>query len=480
MDDAPARTAVIRNAGDVADLIDTLRSLRGRTNWIWFLALAGLFLDAYSNAALGAGLSTMVDQLRLSPTQVSVLTAMAPAISIVANPFGGWMAARIGRVKPLLLTKVVFGVGAVLTAVGSDFLTVFLGRGLVGIAYGIDFAVAMALLAEYTPARFKGRLNFWQGVWYTATTINLALTLLFYSFDVGADIWRWSVASSAVFAAVLLVGQFALLVESPTWLASKGRLAEAAANLRRMYGFDVRDGEPDTAAAEAAGRTGRQVGFKEMGVLFRGSYLPRTILSTMISLTQGMQYFAVGWYLPVISLQLFGEEFEKATLGSMLFNAVGIVGGCLAVYFGRRLGLRKSSMAGYAVVCPVLLVMGATFGHAPVAFAALLPALFIFFHSGGPGPNGKSVAALSYRSDVRTLGTGVTGMLGSFGSVAGLYLFPQLKAGFGIGTSLMMLAVVPLVGFLTCALIKWEPTRSTINLEEEAVVGLRGREPVSA
>nr|WP_262402282.1 MFS transporter [Actinomadura sp. CNU-125] len=134
MNDAPPSTTVIRNAGDVAGLIDTLKALRGRTNWIWFLALAGLFLDAYSNAALGAGLSTMVDQLELSPTQVSVLTAMAPAIAIVSNPFGGWLAARIGRLKPLLLTKVVFGVGAVLTAVGSDFLTVFAGRGLVGIA----------------------------------------------------------------------------------------------------------------------------------------------------------------------------------------------------------------------------------------------------------------------------------------------------------------------------------------------------------
>ncbi|MFC6937885.1 hypothetical protein ACFQHO_51505 [Actinomadura yumaensis] len=93
MNDGPASTtpAVIRGAGDAADLIDTLKRLTGRANGIWFLALAGLFLDAYSNAALGAGLSPMVKQLDLSPTQVSVLTALAPAIAIVSNPFGaGW------------------------------------------------------------------------------------------------------------------------------------------------------------------------------------------------------------------------------------------------------------------------------------------------------------------------------------------------------------------------------------------------------
>ncbi|WP_345025698.1 MFS transporter, partial [Nonomuraea roseoviolacea] len=243
MNDGPAstRTAVIRGAGDAADLIDTLKRLNGRTNWIWFLALAGLFLDAYSNAALGAGLSPMVKELGLSPTQVGVLTAMAPAIAIVSNPFGGWLAARIGRVKPLLLTKVVFAAGALITAAGSDFQTVFAGRALVGVAYGIDFAVAMALLAEYTPASLKGRLNFWQGVWYTATTTNLLLTLLFYKSGVGAGIWRWSVGSAAAFAVVLLALQLAFLVESPTWLASKGRLREAAANLRRMYGLAAQE-----------------------------------------------------------------------------------------------------------------------------------------------------------------------------------------------------------------------------------------------
>jgi nitrate/nitrite transporter NarK len=203
------------------------------------------------------------------------------------------------------------------------------------------------------------------------------------------------------------------------------------------------------------------------------------VLSTAISLTQAMQYFAVGWYLPVISLELFGKEFEKATLGAMAFNAVGIVGGCLSAYAGRRLGLRISSMMGYAVVFVALLVMGATFKQLPVGLAALLPVIFIFFHSAGPGPNGKSIAALSYRSDIRTLGTGVTGMLGSLGSVAGLYLFPQLQSGIGVGNSLMVLSVVPLVGLLVCLAIKWDPTRVEVNLEEEAI-RLHQRQPVSA
>jgi len=474
---APAtEPAVIRSAGDVANLIDTLKVLSGKTGWIWFLALSGLFLDAYSNAALGAGLAPMRKELALTPVQVGVLTAMAPAVAILSNPFGGWLAARIGRVKPLLTTKLIFLVGALLTAVGSNFETVFAGRTLVGIAYGIDFAVAMALLAEYTPKTLKGRLNFWQSVWYIATTTNLLLTLIFFKLGVGASVWRWSVGSAAVFAGALFVLQLLFLVESPTWLASKGKLEKAATNLERLYGFVVVAG-PLAAADQAEAR--HQVGFKDARVLFRGVYLPRTLLSTAISLTQAMQYFAVGWYLPVISLALFGNQFEKATLGSVAFNAVGIVGGGLSAYFGRRLGLRGSSMGGYAVVFLALLVMGATFGSLPIAVGFFLPVIFIFFHSAGPGANGKSIAALSYRSDIRTLGTGVTGMLGSFGSVAGLYVFPQMQAALGVGTSLMILSLVPLVGLLVCAAIKWDPTRTDVNLEEERI-HFESRQAVSA
>ncbi|TVT53833.1 sugar porter family MFS transporter [Amycolatopsis rhizosphaerae] len=458
-------TETISCASDVAALINRLRRLPGKANLLWYLILGGLFLDAYSNAALGAGLSPMTKELALTPGQVGLLTATAPAVAILFNPASGWLAARIGRVKPLLLAKLIGVMGALLTAYAGSFETVWAGRALVGVAYGTDFAVAMAMLAEYTPAGLKGRLNLWQCVWYIATTSNLALTLVCYRLGIGTDIWRWSVGSSAVIAGALFVLQLLFLAESPSWLASRGRLADAALSLHRIYGFDVVPGE----RAEAPAGEQRTIGFRQIGVLFRKPYLPRTLLSTFISLTQSMQYFAIGWYLPVISLAIFGQEFEKATIGSMVFNAAGIVGGALSAYAGRRMGLRMSSAVGYAMVFVLLLALGLGFGGLPTVLAFAVPFLFIFFHSAGPGANGKSIAALSYRSDIRTLGTGITGMLGSFGSVIGLYIFPLIKESLGLGPTIAALSVVPLLGFVVCIVIKWDPTRSGIDPDGETI-----------
>ncbi|PXX71742.1 putative MFS family arabinose efflux permease [Nocardia tenerifensis] len=460
-----ATVGSVSNVSQVAALINGLSELPRKANLLWYLILGGLFLDAYSNAALGAGLVPMTKELSLTPGQVGVLTATAPAVAILFNPVGGWAAARIGRVKPLLVAKLIAALGAVLTATAGSFEAVWFGRGLVGIAYGVDFAVAMALLAEYTPATLRGRLNLWQSVWYVATTVNLALTLAFFKLGISVDIWRWSVGSAGVFAVVLLGLQLTFLAESPTWLAARGRIAEAARSLRRIYGFEVTAG----TAAQQSGPEEPKVGFRQAGVLFRAPYLPRTILSTAISLTQSMQYFAVGWYLPVISLAIFGQKFETATLGAMIFNAAGIVGGALSAYLGHRLGLRTSSAIGYAMVTVTLLAMGLSLNKAPIAIAFVLPLLFIFFHSAGPGANGKSIAALSYRSDIRSLGTGVTGMLGSFGSVIGLYVFPQIKEAFGLGPTIALLAVVPLLGLVSCLLIRWDPTRDGFDPDTEHI-----------
>ncbi|MFE3229020.1 MFS transporter [Nocardia sp. NPDC059228] len=449
----------------VTALINSLPNLPRKANLLWYLALGGLFLDAYSNAALGAGLSPMTKELTLSAAQVGVLTATAPAVAIVFNPAGGWLAARIGRVKPLIAAKAVAALGAVLTATAGSFEAVWLGRGLVGVAYGVDFAVAMALLAEYTPAKMQGRLNLWQSVWYMATTVNLALTLAIYQLGVTLEIWRWSVGSAGVFAIALLILQIMFLAESPSWLAAKGRLPEAARSLRRIYGFQVTAGTADQGGPVRESN----IGFRQAGVLFRQPYLPRTFLSTAISLTQSMQYFAIGWYLPVISLAIFGEKFERATFGSMIFNVAGIIGGALSAYFGRKIGLRVSSAIGYGFASAILLVMGLGFGRLPITVGFMLPLLFIFFHSAGPGANGKSIAALSYRSDIRTLGTGVTGMLGSFGSVIGLYVFPQIKEAMGLGPTIALLAVVPLLGLVCCLIVRWDPTRSGIDPDDERI-----------
>ncbi|WGW11437.1 MFS transporter [Saxibacter everestensis] len=455
---------VLRGVGDVVAYIDSRPKIVGRAGVIWWLALGGLFLDAFSNSALSAGLGTMTGDLELSATQVAVLTSLASWVAIAFNPIGGWMADKWGRIPPLVLAKALALVGAALAALAPTFEFVLVGRFFVGAAYGIDFAIAMALLAEFTPARFKSRLNTWQGIWYTAVSTNLLLAIAFYNLGVGEAIWRWAVGSAGVFALLMLLLQATLMVESPTWLARKGYLERATTSMRKIYAEDftaapVEDRLPILNQATR--------GFANVALIFRGSYLRRTVLAATVQIGQSIQYFAVGWYLPIISLSLFGKDFIVATVGSLVFNLFGIIGGFMSPVIGKKFGLRKASAAGFGVVFVILVILGLGFDSLPLWLAFVLPSLFILFHSGGPGANGKSLSSLSFRSELRASANGVIGALGSVGAALGLLVFPILKEDLGLGPTFLILSVVPLAAFIICSVIKWDPTRAAISPDEE-------------
>jgi hypothetical protein len=65
-------------------------------------------------------------------------------------------------------------------------------------------------------------------------------------------------------------------------------------------------------------------GIANLALIFRGIYLPRTILAATVQIGQSIQYFAVGWYLPLISAALFGKDFLYAMIGTLVFNVFGI------------------------------------------------------------------------------------------------------------------------------------------------------------
>ncbi|MCW3717612.1 MFS transporter, partial [Burkholderia cenocepacia] len=96
---------------DVISFLDTRPGVAGRAGLVWWLSLGGLFLDAFSNSALSAGLGPLTHELHLSAAQVAWMTSFASWVAIAFNPIGGWMADRWGRVRPLIAAKLLSVIG---------------------------------------------------------------------------------------------------------------------------------------------------------------------------------------------------------------------------------------------------------------------------------------------------------------------------------------------------------------------------------
>jgi hypothetical protein len=255
--------------------------------------------------------------------------------------------------------------------------------------------------------------------------------------------------------------------ESPMWAANQGDLHEAARILRHSYGADV-EVAPDAPAV----RRRRAAGFSPRVIkqLFAPRYRRRTVLAGVVGAMQSMQYYAVGFYLSAITLELYGESRLTGIVAPMIFNfAFGVTGGFLGCALLGRWGSRTLAQRGFLCTAVLLVLAGVIGGSGVEGIAAyaggLLIGLFIFCHAAGPGAQGMTLATLSYPTSLRGAGAGFAQAVLRVGSTLGLVFFPIMTDALGL-KALIVLAAAPLIGFITTLLIRWEPIGADVDAED--------------
>ncbi|EPZ88784.1 major facilitator superfamily transporter [Burkholderia cepacia] len=68
---------------------------------------------------------------------------------------------------------------------------------------------------------------------------------------------------------------------------------------------------------------------------------------------------------------------------------------------------------------------------------------------------------------MRAGANGIVGALGSIGAALGLLVFPLFRARYGLEHTFLILAIVPCVASAICFAIRWDPTRTTVNPDNE-------------
>lgn len=452
-------TNVVRTKKDVYDIVNN-GALASKQSWmIIVIALGGTFIDAYDFTSLGIGAVQLKQQFGLTAFQLGSLTAAMAFGALVAALIGGYYVDKVGRLKMFMFDLVFFVVSAIGAAFSQNLVWLLIFRFLMGVGVGLDFPAALSFVAEYTSIRSKGKsVNIWQLLWYIAATSGFVVIIPIYFMGVGADLWRWAVGLGAVPAIIVLILRFVYMDESPMWAASRGQLRTAVDILNRVYGLKVKY-EPAPDQKIAAPLSARH----QFKLVFTKPYSRRTALAGAVGMTQAMEYFAVGFYLPTLSQIIFGKELVYALIGSTVFNLFGILGGSLNVKFTQRTGVRKLATIGYSITFLTLLLMGLFQPILPVFLAGSMIALFILGHSLGQGATGMTLGAISYPTEIRGVGAGVVQALIRVGSIFGFYFFPIVLAALGLHYTLLILSIVPLVGFFATVLIRWEPTNRDID-----------------
>lgn len=456
---------VVRSQRDIIDYVNSHPTGTRRTKLLAFIALGGVFVDAYDFTSLGIGVDSLRQQLALTPFELGSVTAVMAVGALIGALVGGHIVDRIGRFKLFILDLVLFVVAALGAALAPNVEVLLLFRFLLGVGVGIDMPVTFSFVAEFTNSRDKGKyVNFWQAMWYLAVVSAGLIVLPLHFAGVTENLWRWAVGFGAVPALVVLLLRLRYTEESPMWAAQHLGLHEAAEILEKSYGIRARVEAPETRRRPATS------GFRE---LFTPRFRARTVLASMISGTQAVQYYAVGFYIPVIAGVLFGADVRSVLIATVLINLFGVLGGTIQAFLTHRLGVRKLAVIGYVIVAASLIALGVVGEGARAWLPALLVGTLIFGHSFGPGSQGKTMAALSYPTAIRGTGMGWAEGVSRAGTIAGFYLFPLILSAVGLSPTMLLLTLVPLAGLVALAAIRWDPREEDV---EAALVEEPGRE----
>jgi MFS family permease len=207
-------------------------------------AALGGFLFGYDSAVINGAVKAIGDHYKVSSTGLGFTVSAALLGAAVGAIVAGRVADHLGRVKAMWLAAVLFLTSAVGTGLVNTLALLIVFRVIGGVGVGVASVIAPAYIAEIAPARNRGRLGSLQQL---AIVLGIFIALLLdyllahlaggseRSLALGLAAWRWMFISMAVPA--VLYGALALTIpESPRYLVSRERLAEAQAVLTRVLG----------------------------------------------------------------------------------------------------------------------------------------------------------------------------------------------------------------------------------------------------
>ncbi len=387
-----------------------------------FFASGGPFLDGYVLVIIGVALVQLEPALNLTAEWSALIGASALAGLFVGTSLFGYVTDLIGRQKMFTLDIIAILIISVLTMFVSTPLQLVLMRFLIGVVIGADYPIATSLVTEFTPRKYRAIvMGLIAAIWYVGATV--ADIVGYFLIDVEGG-WRWMLGSAAIPCVILLLGRIGT-PESPRWLASKGRVEEARATLKRLFGDDVELTQEDVVVKKTRYRT-----------LFEKENLKKVIFVGTIWLCQ---------VVPMVGLYTFGPQVmgafgfgtgKEALLGDVIISVFFLIGCIPAMFWLNSIGRRPLLIGSFAIMSASLAVLG-VFPNSVIWVVVACFAVYAFF-SGGPGILQWLYPNELFPTEIRASAVGAAMAFSRIGTVITIFGLPIFLEKYGIGPTVLV------------------------------------------
>ncbi len=322
----------------------------------------GMFFDGFivyiGAPVLGALVSAQFADLGQVPHFIS-WTFVGMMIGAL---FIGFIGDRLGRRIAYSFNLVLFGGASLAAAAAPTMDWLIAARFVMGLGLGAELIVGYSLLTEFVPPSSRGR---WMSFMCLVVVLGFPAASLASLTIIAGLGWRPMFVIGGV-GALLAAYMRRNLPESPRWLESKGRFAEAEEVLRTI----------EKEVSSAGGHLGPvvpapPVAPRTFASLFGPDILPRLVVGCVTMITTNTLLFGFVTWLPVF----FGQQGLNLTrsLAYTMVLAVGAVVGCLAGVLCADRFSRKRTLIGASIVT---IASGTLYPYMDQA-TLLLPVAFI-------------------------------------------------------------------------------------------------------
>lgn len=404
---------------------------------------AGWLFDSFEVQTFSSAIGPLGDHFGAGVFERDVVLAAWLGGILLGALAGGRLTDRFGRRRLFVATLLWYAGFTVLTGLAPDLGAVYGLRFLAALGVGAEYAIVNAAIAEFMPARVRGRanaavMNFWPlGAIAAGLVAYLVLDALALS---AASSWRYLFVLGGLIALIVLFFR-RRIPESPRWLLSQGRVPEAERIVAALNATPLRASVPAAAAQLTASGVSTRAALRELLTRYRG----RLALGALLDLAEAFGYYGLFALMSVVVL----PQIHLSQAGIPIFYIIGnigaLVGGLAMAAVFDRAGHLRTVGACYLLSAVAVAGLAAATGTGSTAWVT---AAFVIANGLGTAAWTSAYPTFTelFPTHLRGIGVGASVGIGRVGAIVGTLALPSLATTLGATASYLLVAGCWLVG----------------------------------
>jgi putative MFS transporter len=305
---------------------------------IFWLVGAGMFFDGYDLYVAGGVLASLIQTKFATGPQNFMFVSMTFVGMTIGALLTGFLGDKYGRRFTYQINLLIFGLASLAAVLAQDMTQLTVCRFVQGLGLGAEIVVGYSTLTEFVPPKTRGR---WLSFMAFLVVAGFPATALLSYLIIPAWGWRPMFLIAGVGSLVVWYLR-KKLPESPRWLESQGRSAEAEALMQDIEKEAASGGILPSAAKPAA------VPQLTASSMLRPPILQRMIVGSWVLITINSLIFGFVIFLPSFFIGQ-GLKITTSLAYTLVLSIASLLGCAVGAYTSDAIG-RRASIIGASVV----------------------------------------------------------------------------------------------------------------------------------